>query len=234
MYYSKCSIPLLQCVVCLAARATMQTFPCEHKVVCRKCFIRTIQVAVAQRSLPLRCVVCRARILKLRHAASSSSPLCVNEPTPAPPTTMTTRCYDHARVAANNNNNNNNTVATCCSHHPVPASGLGDNSASTSPAGLSIDACCRKSKSKSPLHWFASEPPSPPSQILPATTTSSKRGQDAAGPPGIFWSPASMASSVMTKGEVIPDPELHVGKGAHLNASLRVKHFTFRSLFWRH
>ena len=49
----------------------MQTFPCEHRVVCRKCFIRTIQVAVAQRSLPLRCVVCRTRILKLRHAGSA-------------------------------------------------------------------------------------------------------------------------------------------------------------------
>ncbi|XP_046349985.1 mitochondrial ubiquitin ligase activator of NFKB 1-like [Haliotis rufescens] len=58
-----------ECVICLGAKATMQTYPCGHKVVCRKCFIKTIQVAVSQRSLPLRCVICRSRILKLRQAA---------------------------------------------------------------------------------------------------------------------------------------------------------------------
>ena len=44
----------------------MQTFPCGHKVVCRKCFVKTIQVAVSQRQLPLRCVICRTKILKLK------------------------------------------------------------------------------------------------------------------------------------------------------------------------
>ena len=44
----------------------MQTFPCGHRVVCRTCFVRTIQMAVSQRCVPLRCVVCRARILKLK------------------------------------------------------------------------------------------------------------------------------------------------------------------------
>lgn len=60
-----------ECVVCLSAKATMQTFPCGHKVVCRKCFVKTIQVAVTQRCLPLRCVVCRARILKLKQSSIS-------------------------------------------------------------------------------------------------------------------------------------------------------------------
>lgn len=64
---------LLQCVVCLAAKATMQTFPCGHKVVCRKCFIKTIQVAVTQRSLPLTCVVCRTKILKLKQSGEESA-----------------------------------------------------------------------------------------------------------------------------------------------------------------
>lgn len=45
----------------------MQTFPCGHKVVCRKCLIKTIQVAVSKRCLPLRCVVCRDRILRLQN-----------------------------------------------------------------------------------------------------------------------------------------------------------------------
>lgn len=53
------------CVVCYSAKATMETFPCGHKVVCRKCFVRTIQVAISQRCLPLCCVVCRSRIIKL-------------------------------------------------------------------------------------------------------------------------------------------------------------------------
>lgn len=44
----------------------MQTFPCGHRVVCRKCFVKTIQVAVSQRLLPLRCVICRAKILRLK------------------------------------------------------------------------------------------------------------------------------------------------------------------------
>lgn len=62
-----------QCVVCLAAAATMQTFPCGHKVVCRKCLIKTIQVAVSQRCLPLRCVICRDRILTLHHTTQFHS-----------------------------------------------------------------------------------------------------------------------------------------------------------------
>ena len=67
-----------QCVVCLSAKATMQTFPCGHRVVCRKCFVKTIQVAVSQRCLPLKCVVCRSRILKLKQ--SGDDPF-----TPPPP-----------------------------------------------------------------------------------------------------------------------------------------------------
>ncbi|KAK9506846.1 hypothetical protein O3M35_008708 [Rhynocoris fuscipes] len=43
----------------------MQTSPCGHRVVCRKCFVKTIQMAVSQRLLPLRCVICRAKILRL-------------------------------------------------------------------------------------------------------------------------------------------------------------------------
>ncbi|XP_067141599.1 uncharacterized protein [Centruroides vittatus] len=58
-----------ECVICISAKATMQTFPCGHKVVCRKCFVRTIQMAVSQRVLPLRCVICRAKILRLKQSA---------------------------------------------------------------------------------------------------------------------------------------------------------------------
>lgn len=33
---------------------------------CRRCFVKTIQMAVSQRLLPLRCVICRAKILRLK------------------------------------------------------------------------------------------------------------------------------------------------------------------------
>jgi len=67
----------LQCVVCMSAKATMETQPCGHRVVCRLCFVKTIQTAVAQRVLPLRCVVCRTKILKLKQSTpplSSTTP----------------------------------------------------------------------------------------------------------------------------------------------------------------
>lgn len=58
-----------QCVICVNAKATMQTSPCGHRVVCRKCFVKTIQMAVSQRLLPLRCVICRAKILRLKQSS---------------------------------------------------------------------------------------------------------------------------------------------------------------------
>ncbi|XP_052743500.1 chromatin assembly factor 1 subunit A-A [Bicyclus anynana] len=60
--------PEEECVICVNAKATMQTSPCGHRVVCRRCFVKTIQMAVSQRLLPLRCVICRAKILRLRQA----------------------------------------------------------------------------------------------------------------------------------------------------------------------
>ena len=53
----------------------MKTLPCGHCVVCRKCFVKTIQTAVTDRCLPLRCVVCRTKILKLKQQPPQSSAL---------------------------------------------------------------------------------------------------------------------------------------------------------------
>lgn len=61
-----------ECVICVNAKATMQTAPCGHRVVCRKCFVKTIQMAVSQRLLPLRCVICRAKILRLKQTGPGS------------------------------------------------------------------------------------------------------------------------------------------------------------------
>jgi len=41
-------------------------FALTLRSVCRRCFVKTIQMAVSQRLLPLRCVICRAKILRLK------------------------------------------------------------------------------------------------------------------------------------------------------------------------
>lgn len=61
-----------ECVVCISAKASMQTYPCGHQVVCRKCFVKTIQMAVSQRLLPLRCVICRTKILRLKQQSTGT------------------------------------------------------------------------------------------------------------------------------------------------------------------
>lgn len=67
------SVSCFQCVICVNAKATMQTSPCGHRVVCRKCFVKTIQMALSQRLLPLRCVICRAKILRLKQSVTTSA-----------------------------------------------------------------------------------------------------------------------------------------------------------------
>lgn len=40
-------------------------------MICRRCFVKTIQNAVSQKNLPLRCVICRAKILRLKQSFNS-------------------------------------------------------------------------------------------------------------------------------------------------------------------
>ncbi len=54
-----------ECRECGRYRATMQTRPCGHVALCRPCFILSIQATVERKQLPLRCVACKARILRL-------------------------------------------------------------------------------------------------------------------------------------------------------------------------
>lgn len=98
-----------QCVICVNSKATMQTWPCGHRVVCRKCLVRTIQIAVSRRSLPLRCVVCRARVLRLkrstdaRTAASTASANGRRNSTTAPASrshSLPTKLRRHATTVA--------------------------------------------------------------------------------------------------------------------------------------
>ncbi|EDV26779.1 hypothetical protein TrispH2_004764 [Trichoplax sp. H2] len=62
-----------ECVACTVAKASTTTYPCGHNYLCRRCFIKTIQVAVAQRNLPLRCVMCRSVIETLKKPAKNSN-----------------------------------------------------------------------------------------------------------------------------------------------------------------
>ena len=57
----------LQCIVCLRSRAIMQVSPCGHQSLCRLCFVHNIKEAVANRDLPLRCIICNAKIARVKN-----------------------------------------------------------------------------------------------------------------------------------------------------------------------
>ena len=61
---------LLQCIVCCRSRAIMQVSPCGHQCLCRLCFVQNIKEAVASRNLPLRCLICNAKIARVKNNRS--------------------------------------------------------------------------------------------------------------------------------------------------------------------
>lgn len=200
---------VFQCVVCLGARATMQTFPCEHRVVCRKCFIRTIQVAVAQRSLPLRCVVCRTRILKLRHCSPGSKAVSVNAESPfqsssAPRTKHKLSHNGNGFIVNNNNNNaaisNNNNNTTIVNNNKIHAvTSLGKVSPCR-PAGQGN----RKGMKPSSSSLFAPEPPrvtltkAAPSHFSPLAKSSHPNQRDASPSVTLTSTTAKMTTTATT------------------------------------
>ncbi|XP_070212201.1 uncharacterized protein [Littorina saxatilis] len=242
-----------ECVVCLGARATMQTFPCEHRVVCRKCFIRTIQVAVAQRLLPLRCVVCRARILKLRHAASGSKAVPVVASSPfhsssAPPS--------GGGFMVNNNNSNNNNNPHAVNHNRIQAM------ASLGKVSPCRPVAVRKSGVKSsPSALFVPDPPrvtltkATPDHFLPLAKSSRVTPRDSSPAVSLTSTSARITSTTTTKttktttttkpatgsksavpnkkGDVISDAHPVSSKGNNSISSRRGRGFTFKPLFWR-
>ena len=110
-----------ECVVCGTNRACMQTLPCSHQVcsnnnnisslnnvhhqvVCRKCFVRTIQMAVAQKRLPLRCIMCRAKVLKIKQNQR-------NQEQGAKETAKEDLCEGLPKSVSGYNINNNNNIS---------------------------------------------------------------------------------------------------------------------------
>ena len=65
---------ILQCLVCCRSRASMQVSPCNHQSLCRLCFVHSIQDAVTSRALPLSCMVCNAKIFKVKNNPQKRNP----------------------------------------------------------------------------------------------------------------------------------------------------------------
>ena len=42
------------------------TLPCEHSDICSDCFIEIIYMAVKHKQYPLRCVLCRQKVERIR------------------------------------------------------------------------------------------------------------------------------------------------------------------------
>lgn len=61
------SCPEDACAVCCQARAVMQVSPCGHQALCRLCFVHNIQEAVAGRDLPLKCLLCGSKIIRVKN-----------------------------------------------------------------------------------------------------------------------------------------------------------------------
>ena len=49
----------------------MQVAPCNHQALCRLCFVHTIQEAVAARDLPLKCLLCGSKIIRVKNNSKS-------------------------------------------------------------------------------------------------------------------------------------------------------------------
>ncbi len=45
----------------------MQVSPCGHQALCRLCFVHNIQEAVANRDLPLKCLLCGSKIIRVKN-----------------------------------------------------------------------------------------------------------------------------------------------------------------------
>lgn len=65
--FQPASCPEDECVRCRRSRAVMQVSPCSHQALCRLCFLKNIQEAVATRNLPLCCVLCQCKILRVKN-----------------------------------------------------------------------------------------------------------------------------------------------------------------------
>ena len=52
----------------------MQVSPCGHQSLCRLCFVQNIKEAVSNRNLPLRCLICNAKIARVKNNRTLNGP----------------------------------------------------------------------------------------------------------------------------------------------------------------
>jgi len=55
-----------ECVVCRQVCATVRTFPCAHRVLCRRCMAKMVQISIQEGHRHIGCVVCRTPIARVR------------------------------------------------------------------------------------------------------------------------------------------------------------------------
>ena len=58
----------------------MQVAPCNHQALCRLCFVHTIQEAVAARDLPLKCLLCGSKIIRVKNNSKSGGQEMISHP----------------------------------------------------------------------------------------------------------------------------------------------------------
>lgn len=97
----------------------MKTYPCGHCVVCRLCFVKTIQSAVTDRRLPLKCVVCRTKILKLKQQRPRPS----SHPRSRAPSTTTTAVPRGQQPSCPSIPRSGSSATPCCRPSTLSAPG---------------------------------------------------------------------------------------------------------------
>lgn len=51
-----------ECLTCVTRRACIQSYPCGHKALCEKCFVKFLQINYSEGKYPITCVYCRSPV----------------------------------------------------------------------------------------------------------------------------------------------------------------------------
>lgn len=62
-----------ECVICVTRRACIRSYPCGHKVLCEKCFVKLLQINYLEGKYPVTCVFCRSPVALYRRQEESVS-----------------------------------------------------------------------------------------------------------------------------------------------------------------
>uniref|UniRef100_A0A915JKU2 RING-type domain-containing protein n=1 Tax=Romanomermis culicivorax TaxID=13658 RepID=A0A915JKU2_ROMCU len=71
-----------ECLICVTRRACVQSYPCGHKLLCEKCFIKLLQVNYSQGKYPLTCIFCRSPVALFKRHESPSAIIIKKSTTP--------------------------------------------------------------------------------------------------------------------------------------------------------